>query len=47
VVRKVFGLTETETVSEGFWRLGVFVGVFGVFGGVFGLKCGKNDIFGS
>ena len=34
-VRKVFGLTETEAVSEGFWRLGVFVGVFG-------LKYGKN-----
>jgi len=33
--------------SKGFWRLGVFVGVFGVFGGVFGLKCGKNDILGS
>jgi hypothetical protein len=41
-VRKVFGLTETERVSEGFWRLGVFVGVFGVFGGNFGLKYGKN-----
>jgi len=50
LVRKVFGLTETEAVSEGFWRLGVFggvFGVFGVFGGVFGLKCGKNDILGS
>jgi hypothetical protein len=35
-VRKVFGLTETEADSEGFWRLGVFggfwqLGVFGIF----------------
>jgi hypothetical protein len=52
-VRKVFGLTETEAVSEGFWRLGVFGGFWqlGVFGGFWGFwpeiwqKCLKIGCF--
>jgi len=50
---KVFALTETEALSEGFWRLGVFGGFWqlGVFGGFWGFwpkiwqKCVKIGCF--
>jgi hypothetical protein len=44
LVRKVFGLTETEAVSEGFWRLGVFGGFWGFWHKIW-QKCLKNGCF--